>query len=302
MIGLRPLIEWPLVAALVGLFGTALFVLLSCEEGFYDLKQSVPLLLPWWRVASLIVLVTAPCMMLDVSAAMAGVSWKEALPLFTEVLTETHAGHVWQWYLPALLALVLFAFLSTKQSVRAPAILGLSALIIFLQAQLSHATDKGLFAVIVYFLHAAAAGLWFGALCAFWIVVRRGLPPSEWVARAALKVSKLAGWAVATLILTGIYTAYHGLGFDLYHLLYSAYGRTLLAKVAVFSLVLPIGAYNRYRLLPRISAASAQRSLLRNVGIESMILAVGVLGLAAVLANTPPAHGHTMPPGMQMPM
>lgn len=302
MIGLRPLIEWPLVAALIGVFGTAVLVLSSSEEGYYDLRQSVPLLLPLWRIAALILLVTAPCMMLDVSAKMAGVSWKEAVPLFTEVLIETHAGHVWQWYLPALLAIVVAAFIPLRESVRVAGLLGLSALIIFLQAELSHATDKGLFAVIVYFLHAAAAGLWFGALLAFWIVARRGAPPSEWVGRAALKVSRIAGWAVTILIVTGMYTAYHGLGFDLYHLLYSAYGRTLLAKVAVFSLVLPIGAYNRYRLIPDIGVASAQKSLLRNVGIESLILAVGVLGLAAVLANTPPAHGHMMMPGMQMQM
>jgi copper resistance protein D len=302
VIGLRPLIEWPLLAALVGLFGTAALVLLASEDGFYDLEQSSPPLLPWWRIAALIILVTAPCMMLDVTAKMAGVSWNEALPLFGEVLTETHAGHVWQWYLPATLAIVVFAFAPMRQMVRAAALLGLSALILVLQAELSHATDKGLFAVLIYFIHAAAAGLWFGALLAFWILVRHGAPPSEWIGRAALKVSRLAGWAVATLILSGIYTAYHGLGFDLYRLLYSAYGRTLLAKVAVFSLVLPIGAYNRYRLIPEISATKTQQSLVRNVGIESLILAAGVIGLAAVLANTPPAHRHIMTPGMQMQM
>jgi copper resistance protein D len=300
VIGLRALIEWPLVAALAGLFGTTALVLLTSEERFYDLKQSAPPLLPWWRIAALIILVTAPCMMLDITATMAGVSWQQALPLFTEVLSETHAGHIWQWYLPGIAAILVITFAPVRQSIRATGLFGLSALILFLQAELSHATDKGLFAVLVYFLHAAAAGLWFGALLAFWIVVRRGAPPREWVERAALKVSSLAGWAVATLIVTGIYTAYHGLGFDLYHVFYSAYGRTLLAKVAVFSLVLPIGAYNRYRLIPDISAAGAQKSLLRNVGIESLILAVGVLGLAAVLANTPPAHGHMMMPGMQM--
>lgn len=302
MIGLRSLIEWPLFVALVGVFGTTALVLLASEERFYDLKRSVAPLLPYWRLAALIILVTAPCMMLDVSAKMAGVSWKAALPFFSEILTETHAGHVWQWYLPATIAIVVLAFAPMKDLVRTAALLVLSALILFLQAELSHATDKGLFAVAIYFFHAAAAGLWFGALFAFWITVRRGAPPSEWVRRAALKVSKVAGWAVATLILTGIYTAYHGLGFDLYHLLYSAYGRTLLAKVAVFSLVLPIGAYNRYRLIPEIADASVQKSLLRNVGIESLILAVGVLGLAAVLANTPPAHGHMMAPGVQMQM
>jgi hypothetical protein len=43
------------------------------------------------------------------------------------------------------------------------------------------------------------------------------------------------------------------LGFDLYRLLFSAYGRTPIAKVAVFAAVLAIGGYNRYWLVPQIS-------------------------------------------------
>jgi putative copper export protein len=54
-------------------------------------------------------------------------------------------------------------------------------------------------------------------------------------------------------------------------------------------LVLLIGAYNRYWLMPTVSESSSQQSLLRNVGIETAML-IGVLGLAALLANTPPAH------------
>ena len=44
-----------------------------------------------------------------------------------------------------------------------------------------------------------------------------------------------------------------------------------------------------YWVMPAVSESSAQASLLRNVGIESILL-IGVLGLAALLANTPPVH------------
>ena len=37
----------------------------------------------------------------------------------------------------------------------------------------------------------------------------------------------------------------------------------------------------------------AREALLRNVGVESLLLLVGVLALASLLANTPPAHNHT---------
>jgi hypothetical protein len=68
-------------------------------------------------------------------------------------------------------------------------------------------------------------------------------------------------------------------------------GRTLIAKVAVFAAVLAIGGYNRYWLVPNVSDATARDGLLRNVGVEWVILLFAVLGLASLLANTPPAHG-----------
>jgi putative copper export protein len=84
-------------------------------------------------------------------------------------------------------------------------------------------------------------------------------------------------------------------------LLFSSYGRTLIVKVVVFCAVLSMGAYNRERLIPDVAASSTQRILLRNVGIESLVLGVVVVGLAALLANTPPARGHMMShPGMAM--
>jgi putative copper export protein len=171
------------------------------------------------------------------------------------------------------------------------------------QALLSHAIDKGALSVAVYFLHELAVSLWVGALLALWIVTRCGDPPDIWVERAARRVSRLAFWSVIALVLTGTYTAYNGLGFDQYRLVFSAYGRTLIAKVTVFAGVLAIGAYNRYWLVPKIAEPAARDALLRNVQIESVILLLAAVGLASLLANTPPAQGmsgHTGHPMMAM--
>jgi putative copper export protein len=92
-------------------------------------------------------------------------------------------------------------------------------------------------------------------------------------------------------VISGTYTAYNGLGFDLYHLLFSAYGRTLIAKVTVFAAVLTVGAYNRYCLMPKVADPVARTALLLNVRVESVILFFAVLGLTSLLANTPTAHG-----------
>ena len=71
-------------------------------------------------------------------------------------------------------------------------------------------------------------------------------------------------------------------------IIYAIYGRTLMVKLGAASVVLLIGAYNRFVLIPERNGPE-RGSLLRNVGLESILLA-GVAGLAALLANTPPAH------------
>ena len=112
--------------------------------------------------------------------------------------------------------------------------MGLSAVLMFCEAQLSHAVDHGGRAVLIYLIHEAAAGSWIGALLGLWMVARRAQPSADWVARAARMVSTIAAWSVAALVLSGAYTAYLGLGLSIDRLLFSSYGRTLMVKVVMF--------------------------------------------------------------------
>jgi Copper resistance protein D len=80
---------------------------------------------------------------------------------------------------------------------------------------------------------------------------------------------------------------------------YTTYGRTLLLKLALFAVIVSIGGYNRYRLVPAVGTALSRRMLLRNVTIESVLL-IGALALAALLANTPPPRGAGGPSGHSM--
>jgi putative copper export protein len=72
-------------------------------------------------------------------------------------------------------------------------------------------------------------------------------------------------------------------------LIYAAYGRVLLIEAGAAAIVLMIGAYSRLILIPQIDESSARAGLPANVAVESVLL-VGVIGIAAVLANTPPMH------------
>jgi putative copper export protein len=287
----RALLVWPLAVSVVTIFGSASFVLLSASERVFGLRGAAASLVNLWRLLAAVIFFTSPLVLLNMTADMAGVSWTSAVDFVPQVLAGTHAGRVFQCFLPIAFVLLLGAYVPFPQSIRTTMLCLLTGVLLLLQALLSHAIDKGTLAVAVYFLHEIAVGLWVGALLALWMVARYGNPPDVWVEHAARRVSKLAFWSVIVLVVTGMYTAYNGLGFDLFHLLFSAYGRTLIAKVIVFMGIVAIGAYNRYWLVPNIGDPGARKILLRNVQLEFVILLFAVVGLATLLANTPPAHG-----------
>jgi|SRR5208282_3886 len=290
----RALLQWPLATATVTIFGTAAFAFIVRRVDGCSAERTVAVLLPVWRIMAVITVLVSPLMLLGLTAEMAAVSWREAIALVPQVMAQTHSGAVWRWFIPIAIVLLICTLVPMRHLARTVTSLGLAAVLLLLEALMSHATDKGLLAVGIYFIHEVAAGIWIGALLALWIIARRANPSAAWFASAARRVSTLAAWSVGAIVLSGIYTAYQGLGFDLDRLLYSSYGRTLIVKIVVFCAVLSIGAYNRERLIPDITNDAAQRLLLRNVGIESLVLGGAVLGLAALLANTPPASGHMM--------
>ena len=86
------------------------------------------------------------------------------------------------------------------------------------------------------------------------------------------RVSRLSGWCVAILVISGACIAYNTMGLGSNHLVFSAYGQTLVAKVSVFAVIAGIGGYNRFRLVPTIGSASARHVLLRNVGVECLLM------------------------------
>jgi len=283
----RTLCEWPMLTALLLVFGLATFASAIVPS---QSSPSAPSKL--WnavRGLALAVLILAPLQLLIGVASMAGTAFAQALPLAPEVLRQTRFGNVWLASAPLLLALAAAAWTSGHSRWHASLIALIGAVLLALRALATHAIDFGTPAIVLYFIHEAGAGLWCGALLGLSFVAGRGdmeLPAANLIVR---RVSRLAGWCVAALVASGVYIAYCALGLNLDHLLYSAYGRTLIAKVAIFGILVALGGYNRYRLLPRFSVASARSELIRSVRIECLLM-MAVLALAVLLANTPPAH------------
>jgi copper transport protein len=141
-------------------------------------------------------------------------------------------------------------------------------------------------------LHVLGAGGWLGGLLA---VLAVGVPVAmrlgkerrgRAVAALVNAFSPAALFFAALVTATGVLSASFHLG-SFADLWQSDYGRTLLLKVGVLSLLFGTGAYNWLRLRPALGADEGAHRLRRSAGFE---LAVGVVVLliTAVLVATPP--------------
>ncbi|WP_278313449.1 copper resistance CopC/CopD family protein [Lolliginicoccus levis] len=136
-------------------------------------------------------------------------------------------------------------------------------------------------------VHVAAAAVWLGGLIGL-LVLFRGHPPAEAMARAVARFSTIAAILVALLALSG--TAMAWAEIRDWSSLDTRYGWILLAKIAVVLLVIAVAAYNRWRLLPRIQQRSsdAPRILARTLRIEALGLLIVLALTAALVATSPP--------------
>ena len=285
----QPIFAWPLVGSQLLIFGTTAFALFAAPRDVVAADVSSQSMVVLWRALALIVLVISPLRLLSVGAGMADSTFREVLPSMPQIMRETFAGRVWTWRLATALLLALVAWIPAPGRFVTTLIFAVSAALLAFQSVTSHAIDKGAFAIAVHFVHQAAAGMWIGALVSLLIGATYGHAGAEWLRAATSRVSAVAGWSVGVLVVTGAIRAWDALGLHLDLLLNSMYGRTLLWKVGTAATVILIGGYNRYRLVGSMGESSARASLIRNVTVECVLLAV-VLGWSVVLSNTPPPH------------
>jgi copper transport protein len=149
-------------------------------------------------------------------------------------------------------------------------------------------------------LHVLSMSCWLGGLVLLLAVVPgavRALEPDDRTrlhAGVVGRFSRLATVAVALLFLSGVVQSV-ALIESVPAVVETAYGRLVLAKVALFLTLLALGAYNQRRLVPRLSALAAagqepgrtatvlRRSVAFEVGFALIVLAV-----TAVLVVTEP--------------
>lgn len=159
----------------------------------------------------------------------------------------------------------------------------------------------------VQLTHITAASIWVGGFVPALLLVWtwRSTPPSDAGSSSAAPVdeiarfSRVAGWAVLVVVVTGLLRELNeagGLGKVLDLLFDTSYGTALVIKMAVVAGMIALGWLNRRRSIPRLRSGDGM--LVRVMSVEA-VAAVAVLAVTATLTglNPEPPAATTRPTG-----
>lgn len=216
--------------------------------------------------------------------------------LLGTLLTSTVWGTGWMLQMgAAVLALVAFVAARRSRGAVPWAVAGGATLVLAFTRGLSgHAVaveHLTTLAVLADGVHVLAAGGWMGGLLMVLLVavptVRGGEAPRALLAPIVHAFSLTALVFAALLVVTGVFASWLHLG-EPGALWGSAYGRTLLLKLALLVPLLGTGAWNWLRVRPALARGEPAARHLRRSGGAELALAVGILLVTAVLVATPP--------------
>jgi copper transport protein len=238
-----------------------------------------------WRAAcfgALAVIAGTLASVLSQTAISSGRSLADAVALFPDAVTDTRFGRLGLGRVLLGLAALGAAVVAPRRPSPTRILAGAVAVgLVSVPALGGHAwtTDPRWLAVAFDTLHVAATSAWIGGILhlARSRDVRQDRP-------TLLRFSRLAGWAVALVILTGLGSSYLQVR-SLDALVGTGYGVLLLVKVALVVGLIFLGWLNR-----RTLASSEGPGGVHRVVLVELVLAVVVIALTAALVNRPPAR------------
>jgi copper transport protein len=203
---------------------------------------------------------------------------------------QTHGGGGTRFGLVVQIASVLAATgaaaaaIAIADAAAAPFALVPAILVLVTPTLAGHALDPGRswLNVPLDLAHVVASALWIGGLFALAVVVPRRVASPDLVKAAAQRFSKLALGSVLVLAATGVGRALVELD-ALAQLWTTGYGRALLAKTALFAVLIGVGALSRARL------EGAVERLRTAVSVE-LALVLGVVVAVAWLTALRPGR------------
>ncbi|HEV3172030.1 MAG TPA: copper resistance protein CopC [Actinocrinis sp.] len=138
------------------------------------------------------------------------------------------------------------------------------------------------FEIVMQWLHVAAFATWIGGLAA--LLLTLGAEASPLKAAAVRRFSKVAGYSLLALVLSGVVRALDEVG-AWTALADTLFGRLVLVKLGLVAALATLGGYNRYRSVP---AAANSLTPLRRVGTVELGLGALALVAAATLSSSLP--------------
>lgn len=290
---------------LLAMFGVALF-------GFNGLRgaENAVRVLPlrsWLAGMAVLGVVASIIQIVVMAASMAG------LPLLLvngdvleRLINGTLIGTAWKVRMVALFAMVPVSFLVTRTP-RAALVLAtvLAGIAVATFAWAGHgAMNSGVIGWLHLggdVVHLLAAGAWIGAIAALCMLLFDGRVTLDAVrlsllSRALKDFASTGTVIVGLILLTGILNVWIIVGMpNVISLPNHAYGRLLLAKIALFVAMLCLAAGNRFRLSPTLGRVLEQGDPLTTLGMLRVSLAteagcaLTIFGIAAWLGTLAPS-------------
>jgi putative copper resistance protein D len=297
-------VRFALYFAMAALFGLSAFSL----YGLRARERSNALALPLWLVGSAILsLLLSIGWLVLMASSMAGTPlWPLDQEAIGGLLTGSAIGAAWKLRMVALVVAAFAAMFAAQRSLWLSGVMLASGIALGTLPWTGHgAMDEaamGCVHLIADILHLIASGAWVGALLGLLLLVSRPAAEVD-AAHLGLTHRALHGFGtvgtivVATVVVTGLVNAWMLVGIDnVAALATTLYGQLLLAKLALFVLMLGLASLNRFRLTPAFerSIASADHrgalgALRGSLAAETACVVV-ILGLVAWLGTlAPPA-------------
>ena len=214
-----------------------------------------------------------------------------ALAAVGGIVADTAFGRAWAIATLALVSALALAGAFRYRRLPRRTLALLLVIVAVAHASAGHAGANGFgWLVPALAVHVLATGLWAGGVFAAALTVLRGKPDAVDGARYATRLSTLATWALAGVVLTGAAIAWHGLGGSLTPLApvsELSWGVMLDAKLALVAVAIALGGFNRLAVMPRLPGSLPRFA--RVLRVEAVVL-LAALAAAAWLANgEPPA-------------
>ncbi len=305
--------RWLDLSSLLALVGALVFREILLTRSFRAVEVDETLADARWRQLAALAFV---CALISESARLAlqaGFA-TEAITARTisQILFGSRLGTVWIWRLSilALLGFLLFRLRDGGNGWTRRLVIAFLAMSLLLTVSLTgHSAAQGdvSLAVIADWLHLLAVSFWVGGLVTLvWVITPtwRALPSekrSAWLAWLVPQFSRVALVSVAVLFVTGLYAALIQIP-SLPALFQTLYGETLTIKVALFFVMLNLGAIHLLVTGQRFALTHAGTSATRLFQIFRALIGVEVglgivaIGFAGFMTLIPPARSALIAP------